>query len=159
VEVGFECQVYGGFAAAMHNTEWTATPTRMLDAEGNFEIMVTGLRPGVEYQYRAFVKHPKIVMRGDHKLFTAGRTRVIGRPRRFWMKTSRSPCANERGLAVQSRPSETAFTKWGEIWNQTIALRAAARSRAPAALAAMSAGLGQAKTGQAIRFAGPALLN
>ncbi len=71
VEVGFEYQAYGGFAAAMHNIEWTATATRKMTARGRFEVEVTGLEPGTEYQYRAFVRHPKITMRGDHKLVTA----------------------------------------------------------------------------------------
>ncbi len=66
VEVGIEYQVYGGFAEAMYNTEWIATPTRRMTSEGRFEVEVTGLDSGVEYQYRAIVKHPKIVMRGDH---------------------------------------------------------------------------------------------
>ena len=71
VEVGFEHQVYAGFAAAMHNTEWTATPLRTMKAAGNFEATVSGLEPGVEYQYRAIVKHPRITMRGDHRQILA----------------------------------------------------------------------------------------
>lgn len=77
VDVGFEYQEYGGFAAAMHNTEWKTTGTRRMTAKGAFEMRVTGLKPGAEYQYRAFVKHPRIIMRGDHKLFTTGRTRAV----------------------------------------------------------------------------------
>ncbi|MEW5974318.1 MAG: alpha-L-fucosidase [Acidobacteriota bacterium] len=67
VEVGIEYQVYGGFAVAMHNTEWTATAVKKMNAPGSFEVEVSGLKPETEYQYRAFVRHPKIVMRGDHK--------------------------------------------------------------------------------------------
>ncbi|MDX1981689.1 MAG: hypothetical protein SFV51_15580 [Bryobacteraceae bacterium] len=76
-DVGFEYQEYGGFAAAMHNTGWKATGTRRMTAKGAFEMRVTGLKPEVEYQCRAFVKHPWIIMRGDHKLFTTGRTREV----------------------------------------------------------------------------------
>ncbi len=68
VEVGFEYQLYAGFAAAMHNVEWIATPTRKMNAPGRFEVRLSRLRPGAEYQYRAFVKHPRITIRGDHKL-------------------------------------------------------------------------------------------
>ena len=67
VEVGFEYQVYGGFAEAMYNTEWTPTTTRTMRAPGRFRITAEGLEPGVEYQYRAFVRHPKITVRGDHR--------------------------------------------------------------------------------------------
>ena len=71
VEVGFEHQVYPGMAAAMHNTEWTATPLQAMTAAGGFEAVVSGLEPGVEYQYRAIVKHPAITMRGDHQQILA----------------------------------------------------------------------------------------
>ena len=67
VEVGVEYQEYLGFAEAMHNTSWTRSATASRSQTGRFQIEVSGLKPGVEYQYRAFVKHPKIVMRGDHK--------------------------------------------------------------------------------------------
>ena len=77
VEVGFEYQVYGGFAAAMHNADWTPTPAKRMSAPGAFEIEVSGLPTGVEYQYRAYVKHPRITMRGDHKLISTGRSRAM----------------------------------------------------------------------------------
>ena len=67
VEVGFEYQVFGGLAEAMHNTEWSATPTKRMTGPGEFTIELSGLKAGTEYQYRALVKHPKITVRGDHK--------------------------------------------------------------------------------------------
>ena len=36
VEVGFEYQIYGGFAAAMHNTEWTQTQGLKQTSAGRF---------------------------------------------------------------------------------------------------------------------------
>lgn len=71
VTVGFEYQIYGGFAEAMYNTEWTSTETVPMTAPGRFSIEVEGLKPGTEYQYRAVVTSPKITMRGDHKRLVA----------------------------------------------------------------------------------------
>jgi alpha-L-fucosidase len=67
VEVGFEYQVYFGFAEAMYNTEWTATKLQPLNKPGAFQAEVSGLKPGKEYQFRAVVKHPKLSIPGDHK--------------------------------------------------------------------------------------------
>jgi alpha-L-fucosidase len=67
VTVGFEYQVYGGFAEAMYNTEWTSTETTTMAAPGKFSVEVQGLKPATEYQFRAVVTSPKITMRGDHK--------------------------------------------------------------------------------------------
>ncbi len=67
VTVGFEYQVYGGFAEAMYNTEWNSTKAVQLTAPGKFSIETERLKPGTEYQYRAVVASPKITMRGDHK--------------------------------------------------------------------------------------------
>jgi len=67
VEVGFEYQVYGGFAAAMHNTQWSLSPMVTMNEPGDFKVEAEGLKPGETYQFRAIVKHPRITMRGDHK--------------------------------------------------------------------------------------------
>jgi len=66
VTVGFEFQEYLGFAEAMYNTRGTATSTQTRSSRGPFRITVEGLKPGVEYQYRAVVKHPQLTVRGDH---------------------------------------------------------------------------------------------
>jgi len=71
VSVGFEYQVYAGFAEVMYNTEWTSTETMRMPAPGKFSIEVEGLKPGTEYQVRAVVTSPKITMRGDHKRVVA----------------------------------------------------------------------------------------
>ena len=71
VIVGFEYQVYAGFAEAMDNTEWTSTKTATMSAPGKFSFKVHGLKPGTAYQYRAVVTSPKITMRGDHKRIVA----------------------------------------------------------------------------------------
>jgi alpha-L-fucosidase len=71
VEVGFEYQEYLGFAEAMYNTEWTATPRQRLTAPGAFRVKIRGLKAGQEYQYRAVVAHPQLTVRGDHKRITA----------------------------------------------------------------------------------------
>ncbi len=71
VTVGFECQVYAGFAEETYNTEWTASETVRMTAPGKFSIEVQGLKPAVRYQYRAVVTSPRITMRGDHKQVVA----------------------------------------------------------------------------------------
>lgn len=70
VDVFFEYQIYKGFAEAMHNTEWTATPAQKRAAPGDFSATVSDLTPGQDYQFRAVVRHPRITMRGDHLKFT-----------------------------------------------------------------------------------------
>lgn len=67
VHVGFEYQVYGGFATAMHNTTWTRTRLEPKSEPGRFQVEVSGLKPGTEYQFRAIVQHPQITMHGDHQ--------------------------------------------------------------------------------------------
>ena len=67
VEVGFEYQEYLGFAEAMYNTTWIAGGLQQHRDTGTYQSTVDGLKPGQEYQFRAFVKHPKLIIRGDHK--------------------------------------------------------------------------------------------
>lgn len=69
VEVGFEYQAYYGNAAAMHNTQWTATEMKPMSDKGQFSHKLTGLKPNTSYQFRAVVKHPVLKMRGDHVRF------------------------------------------------------------------------------------------
>jgi len=66
VAVGFEYQDYLGFTEAMYNTHWTATPLLKRTGTGKFQLTITGLKPGQEYQYRAVVAHPQLTVRGDH---------------------------------------------------------------------------------------------
>ncbi len=66
VTVGFEYQEYFGFAEAMYNTQWTTSPTSKRSATGPFRVTLEGLKPGMEYQYRAVVKHPQLTVGGDH---------------------------------------------------------------------------------------------
>jgi alpha-L-fucosidase len=68
--VGFEYQVYGGFATAMHNTRWLATDFRELDAPGEFVMHVGGLKAGQTLQFRAVVRHPQVTLRGNHQRVT-----------------------------------------------------------------------------------------
>lgn len=66
VEVGVEYQTYLGFAEVMYNVDWTATATQTMTAPGSFAIEVGGLEAGTDYQYRVFVRHPRIVTSGDN---------------------------------------------------------------------------------------------
>lgn len=69
VDVGFEYQVYAGFAEVMYNTQWTQTTLQPMKSAGDFSFQLQGLKPGTDYHFRAIVKHPKITMRGDHVRF------------------------------------------------------------------------------------------
>lgn len=70
VEVWFEYQTFRGFAEAMYNTQWTATEKKTMRQPGDFEMQVTDLVPGTDYQIRAVVRHPRITLRGDHLRMT-----------------------------------------------------------------------------------------
>jgi len=71
VEVGFEYQVYEGFAEATYNTEWTPLPLQSMTATGDFNADLEGLEPGGEYRFRAVVHHPKITVHGDNVIVSA----------------------------------------------------------------------------------------
>jgi len=71
VQVGFEYQVYEGFAEAMYNTEWTPLPQQTMTSTGEFSADLDGLNPGGQYQFRAVVHHPKITVHGDHVIVSA----------------------------------------------------------------------------------------
>ncbi len=71
VAVGFELQEYLGFAEATYNTQWQATTTQKRSSPGSYQLRVTGLKPGTEYQFRAVAVHPQLTVHGDHLRFTA----------------------------------------------------------------------------------------
>ena len=61
----------GGIAEAMYNTDWVESERLTVDRTGPFSIELQGLDAGTDYQYRAVIHHPEIVIRGDHKRFQA----------------------------------------------------------------------------------------
>jgi alpha-L-fucosidase len=71
VTVGFAWQEYLGFAEATYNTSWRwGDVESAMTKPGRFELEVKGLKPGRTYQYRAYVRHPKVFMEGDYRRVT-----------------------------------------------------------------------------------------
>ena len=65
VKVGFEYQVYAGFAENMYSDEWESTELMDVSTTGPFEMTVK-VPNNQSYQWRAVVKHPRVKMTGDH---------------------------------------------------------------------------------------------
>ncbi|NJN27841.1 MAG: alpha-L-fucosidase [Cyclobacteriaceae bacterium] len=67
VEVGFMYRPYAGFAENLNATSWAYTPFVTKVGTGTYNIGVNDLERGIEYEYRAVVRHPKIEIKGDIK--------------------------------------------------------------------------------------------
>lgn len=65
LQVGFMYRPYAGFTENLSGGDWTYT--HFIDSKVNeaFNIGVNDLAPGVEYEYRAVVRHPKIEIKGE----------------------------------------------------------------------------------------------
>jgi len=74
-EVGFLYRPYAGFAENLTGIEWTYTHFIEIDGLEKFNIGINDLMPGLEYEYRAVVRHPKIEIKGEIQRFkTPNRT-------------------------------------------------------------------------------------
>ncbi|WP_340110679.1 alpha-L-fucosidase [Maribellus mangrovi] len=62
---GVEYKEDAGFVEDLYHTEWGRTDFIPVNKEGNFEIKVPGLAKGASYQFKAIVKHPKLVVKGE----------------------------------------------------------------------------------------------
>jgi alpha-L-fucosidase len=71
VDVGFEYQEYGGFVENMYNDVWNQSEFVATRRPGTFSAKVAALKPGVSYQFRAVVRHPRLTMHGKHVKFSA----------------------------------------------------------------------------------------
>ena len=69
LQVGFLYRPYAGFAENLTGGEWTYSHFISMDTLELFNIGVNDLQPGIEYEYRAVVRHPKIEIKGDIKRF------------------------------------------------------------------------------------------
>jgi alpha-L-fucosidase len=70
VEVGFLYRPYAGFAENLTGGEWIYSHFIPMDNLEKFNIGINDLEPGVVYEYRAVVRHPKIEVKGEIKRFT-----------------------------------------------------------------------------------------
>ena len=69
-EVGFLYRPYVGFAENLTGGEWTYSHFIEISELERFNIGVNDLKPGIAYEYRAVVRHPKIEIKGEIKRFT-----------------------------------------------------------------------------------------
>jgi alpha-L-fucosidase len=68
VEVGFQYRKQKAVEELLdREAPWQSTPLVARQAPGPFSAKVTGLAPGVTYQFRAVVKHPVLTLFGEEK--------------------------------------------------------------------------------------------
>lgn len=70
LEVGFLYRPYAGFARNLTGEEWQYSHFIEIDGLEKFNIGINDLKPGITYEYRAVVRHPKIEIKGEIKRFT-----------------------------------------------------------------------------------------
>lgn len=68
-EVGFLYRPYAGFAENLTGESWSYSHFIEIDDIEKFNIGINELNPGIDYEYRAVVRHPKIEIKGDIKRF------------------------------------------------------------------------------------------
>jgi len=67
VKVGFQYREYAGFVEELYSDKWKETETIEI-SQGIFELKVPLTKKGKNYQYRAFIDHPKLRVYGDTKM-------------------------------------------------------------------------------------------
>lgn len=65
LQAGFQYREYAGFVEELYSDKWEETPAITISEAGEFNLPVSGLKPGMEYQFRAYADHPKIRVYGD----------------------------------------------------------------------------------------------
>ncbi|MBX2841976.1 MAG: alpha-L-fucosidase [Flammeovirgaceae bacterium] len=65
IEVGFEYRPYLGFAEALYAGDWQKTEMINPGDKKTFQVELKDLETGKEYEFRAIIKHPQIVVPGD----------------------------------------------------------------------------------------------
>lgn len=73
VKVGFEYRPYAGFVENLYNVDWEKSALIEISEEKEFSIDLMNLEPGITYEYRAVVVHPKMSIYGDIKQLKAGK--------------------------------------------------------------------------------------
>ncbi|MDR1223586.1 MAG: alpha-L-fucosidase [Tannerella sp.] len=67
LNAGFQFRPYAGFVENLYSTDWEESSCVELHAAGEYSVEVPHLTKGVEYEYRAAVKHPQITVTGEIK--------------------------------------------------------------------------------------------
>jgi len=66
-KVGFQYREYAGFVEELYSTDWEETQIMEINGTGYFWQGTPALEKGKEYQYRAFIEHPRLRVYGDIK--------------------------------------------------------------------------------------------
>jgi alpha-L-fucosidase len=67
LKAGFQFRPYAGFVENLYSKEWEESPLVEINAAGEYNVEIPGLTNGIEYEYRALVKHPQISISGEIK--------------------------------------------------------------------------------------------
>ena len=62
---GFQFRIFTGAIEELSSSKWEETNTTEISGTGEFSVRTNLLKNNNEYQYRAFVKHPKMTVYGD----------------------------------------------------------------------------------------------
>ncbi|HKL32056.1 MAG TPA: alpha-L-fucosidase [Tangfeifania sp.] len=66
-KVGFQYREYAGFVEELYSDQWRETEKNEVSDKGFFRQETPPLEKGKEYQYRAFIEHPRLRVYGDIK--------------------------------------------------------------------------------------------
>jgi alpha-L-fucosidase len=66
----FEYRPYAGFSENLYSKDWLRTNPVTIHEGGHFTQQLPAVENGKEYQYRAVVIHPRLMVRGDVKRVT-----------------------------------------------------------------------------------------
>ncbi len=69
LQVGFLYRPYAGFVENLSGGEWSYSKFIDIEKNEDFSIEIEGIKPNLEYEYRAVVRHPKIEIKGEIKRF------------------------------------------------------------------------------------------
>ncbi|MGM0620744.1 MAG: alpha-L-fucosidase [Bacteroidota bacterium] len=67
LKAGFQYREYAGFVEELYSSEWKETKKMGITETGLFRMETPQLEKGKEYQYRAFIDHPRLRIYGDIK--------------------------------------------------------------------------------------------
>jgi alpha-L-fucosidase len=67
LKAGFLFRPYAGFVENMYGKDWQESALAEISAAGEYSIEIPDMKKGVEYEYRAVVKHPLINITGEIK--------------------------------------------------------------------------------------------
>jgi alpha-L-fucosidase len=69
VKAGFQYREEPFYGEELYADEWKETQFAAINESGEFTARATGFTPGVNYQYRAVIKHPRVTIIGNIRVF------------------------------------------------------------------------------------------